>query len=82
MRGFLFARIENEEIICLLVVLFSFTQKNDPDGVDHDFEIQGQRNIFNINDVVLHSIYHFINVFGITKFYHSPACNAWLYFKQ
>ena len=48
----------------------------------HDFKIQGQGNIFYINQVIFHSFNHFINVFCVTELYHPPGSDPWFYFKQ
>ena len=48
----------------------------------HDFEIQGQGNIFNINQIVFHPFNHFINVFSVSELYHAPGSNTRFYFEQ
>ena len=42
----------------------------------HDFKVEAQGNIFNVNKVIFHSLDHFINVFSVSELYHSPGSDT------
>ena len=64
------------------VFLFSFTRENDSQGVDHNFQVEGDGNVFNVNKIVRHSLDHLCYRGRIPEFYHAPAGKSWFYFKQ
>ena len=53
--------------------LYAFAQKDYPKGMQHDFKVQFQGNIFYVYEVVLHAFNHLSHVFCITKLYHAPG---------
>ena len=40
---------------------FSLAFKDDPEGVDHNFEVQGQGDVFNVQQIKLAALHHFFN---------------------
>ena len=64
------------------VRLFSLPFENNPDGMDHDLEIQRQRNIFNVQQVEFASLNHLFHIFRISELYHAPAGESGFYFQQ
>lgn len=59
---------------------FPFSFEDDPQGVDHDFEVEGQGDVFDIKKVKFATFHHFFNVFCIAKLYHSPTGKTGFYF--
>src|SRR5688572_27392481 len=51
-----------------------FSFENDAQRVDHDLKVQGKRNIFDIQQVKFASFNDLVDIFGISKLYHAPAC--------
>lgn len=60
--------------------LFSFARQDDPQGMDHDLEIKGQGDVFNIQQVKTASFHHFLHIFRIPKLYHAPGGQPRFYF--
>ena len=54
--------------------------EDDPQGMHHDLQIEAERNVFDVHQVVLHSFEHFFGVLCITKLDHSPGSEPRFYF--
>lgn len=52
--------------------LFSSTLKDDNKGVKNDLYIECKGAVLNIEEIITHTIYHFLNILGIAELYHTP----------